>query len=192
MFNCVVGPLIAILFAVTLPAMAFAGILPTREEVLAQVYPNATARPRRLFLTESQMAAVDREAGSKPPSPLVAQYTMVAGGRIIGRAYVDTHVVRTKKESLLICLDAQGSVRRVEATAFREPPEYQASDRWLEQYEGKTVEDDTRLGRDIRPIAGATLTSRAATHAVRRILALDRLLRKEAVETAAAPGGGLR
>lgn len=187
-----VGLAITVLFLAALQTPIFGGTLPSREEVLAQVYPNVIARPRRLFLSESQMAEVEREAGSRLASPLVALYTMVSSDRVIGRAYVDTHVVRTKKESLLVCLDARGTVRRVEATAFREPPEYQAPGRWMKQYEGKAMEDDLRLGRDVRPIAGATLTSRAATHAVRRILALDRLLRKEAGEVPGSSGGGVR
>ena len=59
----------------------------------------------------------------------------------------------------------------------REPPrEYQASERWLRQYEAKPLDDDLALQRAIRPIAGATLTAGAANTAVRRVLAIDHVL----------------
>lgn len=152
--------------------------LPTREEVLALVYPGAEFHPRRLFLTDRQMEAVRAAAGEGFPSPLVARYDVVKGGEQVGRAYVDTHLVRTKNQSLLICLDAEGAVLRVETTAFLEPPEYQAPQTWLAQYRGRVLTPDLQLHRRIRPMAGATLTAAAATRAVRRVLALDTLLQQ--------------
>lgn len=154
------------------------GELPSREEVLALVYPGAEFHPRRLFLTDKQMEAVRTVAGEGFPSPLVARYDAVKEGRPIGRAYVDTHLVRTKNQSLLICLDEKGAVLRVETTAFLEPPEYQAPPAWLAQYRGQVLTPDLQLHRRIRPVAGATLTAAAATRAVRRVLALDSLLQQ--------------
>ena len=94
----------------------------------------------------------------------------------MGRAYVDTHVVRTKRESLLISVDSNGTVRRIDVTAFLEPPEYVAPEPWLRQYDRRPLDDDLAIQRAIRPIAGATLTNRAVNGAVRRVLALDRIL----------------
>ena len=94
----------------------------------------------------------------------------------MGRAYVDTSTVRTKKETLLISLDAGGRVRRVDVTAFLEPAEFQAPDAWLRQYRGRTSIDELALNRAIRPIAGATLTARAVNAAVRRVPAIDQIL----------------
>ncbi len=161
------------LLACTVPLQAE---LPTREEVLALVYPGAELRPRRLFLTDQQMEQVRAAAGEGFPSALVARYDAVSEGEIVGRAYIDTHLVRTKNQSLLICLDARGVVLRVETTAFLEPPEYQVSEAWLAQYRGRELTPDLQLHRRIRPIAGATLTAVAVTRAVRRVLALDALL----------------
>jgi len=59
-------------------------------------------------------------------------------GVVVGRAYVDTHSVRTKKESLLIILDAAGVLRRVEITAFFEDPEHRAPESFYRQYDGKS------------------------------------------------------
>lgn len=148
----------------------------TREEVLSHIYPGASFRPERVFLTEGEMQGAAKESGEEIPTALIARYIVERAGVIVGRAYIDTHVVRTKKESLLICLNAEGQVMRVEVTAFLEPPEYRASEPWYGQFADKALSEDLRLQRDIRPIAGATLTAMAATRAVRRVLAIDGVL----------------
>ena len=149
----------------------------TRDEALAAVYPGATLEAERVFLTGAQQAAAAARSGEEVPSALVARYVARHGGCVVGRAYVDTHVVRTKRESLLIALAADGRLRRVEVTAFLEPREFRAPDAWLRQYVGRPLDDDLTINRAIRPIAGATLTSRATNAAVRRVLAIDAVLR---------------
>ena len=44
------------------------------------------------------------------------------------------------------------------------------------QYDGEKLDDDLSLKRDIRPVTGATLTARATTEAVRRVLAIHRVV----------------
>jgi hypothetical protein len=148
----------------------------TREEALAAVYPGAAIRAEQVFLTPAQQKQVLSRADADVTSALVARYIATRDGKTVGRAYVDTHVVRTKKESLLVSLDEDGKVLRIDVTAFLEPAEYQASQAWLRQYRGRTLTDDVTVNRAIRPIAGATLTARAANDAVRRVLAIDAVL----------------
>ena len=84
-------------------------------------------------------------------------------GEIVGYAYVDTHVVRTLPETVLVVIDSAGSVRRVEVVSFREPLDYVPREGWYRQFEGEQLDDDLQLKRDIRPVTGATLTARATT-----------------------------
>jgi hypothetical protein len=150
----------------------------TREEALAAVYPGASIRAEQVFLTPAQQKQVLTRGGVDVPSALVARYVASQNGMVVGRAYVDTHIVRTKRESLLVALDAGGAILRVDVTAFLEPAEYHASDAWLRQYRGRALDDDLAVNRAIRPIAGATLTARAANAAVRRVLAIDAVLER--------------
>ena len=161
-------------FAVGNYPLAAQGI--SRQEALAAVYPGANIRAEQLFLTAEQVKQVAARAGTGSGSALVARYVATRNSQIVGRAYVDTHTVRTKQESLLISLDAGGRVVRVDVTAFLEPPEYRAPEPWLGQYKGRGLDDDLTVNRAIRPIAGATLTTRAANTAVRRVLAIDETL----------------
>ena len=150
--------------------------LVTREEALAAVYPGAIVEAERVFLTAEQTRRVAELARVDVPSALVARYVARRGGQIVGRAYVDTHVVRTKRESLLISLEPQGRVRRIDVTAFLEPREYLALEPWLRQYNAKPLDNDLALQRSIRSMAGATLTAQATNEAVRRVLAIDQVL----------------
>jgi Na+-translocating ferredoxin:NAD+ oxidoreductase RnfG subunit len=148
----------------------------SREEALAAVYPRATIRAEQLYLTAAQLTLIADRVGDDSTPALVARYLAIRGDQVAGRAYVDTHVVRTKRESLLVSLDADGRVLRVDVTAFLEPPEYRAPQPWLNQFQGRPLDDNLNVDRAIRPIAGATLTTRAATRAVRRVLAIDATL----------------
>lgn len=169
----------------TIPAIALATMVAagsalaapvTREEALALAFPGAVIEDERVFLTPDQRERAASRAGEEIPSALVARYVARRDGVVVGRAYVDTNVVRTKKETLLIALDADGSVRRIDVTAFLEPAEYAPPAPWLQQYENRPLADDLALNRAIRPIAGATLTARAVNSAVRRVLAIDAVL----------------
>ncbi len=142
-------------------------------------YPGARIQSESIFLTDQQRKDAAAKAGVEISSALIARYLAMRDGKVVGRAYVDTHTVRTKKESLLILLDENGLVKRVEVTAFLEPQEYQASPAWYAQYQGKALNEDLNLQRAIRPVAGATLTALAANQAVRRVLAIDQILQQK-------------
>jgi hypothetical protein len=168
--------LAALILSAACVAVTYAAGLLTREEALALAYPGATFSAERVFLTAAQQQQAAEAAGRPVASALVARYLATKDGKAIGRAYVDTHVIRSKKETLLISLDEAGSVKRVDVTAFLEPPEYRPPSPFLNQYAGRALTDDLRLQRAIRPTAGATLTANAVTDAVRRVLAIDEVL----------------
>ncbi len=148
----------------------------TRDEALAALYPGAVIDAEWVFLTQAQTREAAELARMEMPSAVVARYIARRNGEVVGRAYVDTHVVRTKRESLLISLNPSGLVLRIDVTAFLEPREYLAPEHWLQQYDTRRLNDELSLQRAIRPIAGATLTAMATNTAVRRVLAIDQVL----------------
>jgi hypothetical protein len=166
----------AVLAAVVTLACATAGatVLITVEEALELAFPGAETTRETLFLTEVQMAEVEAAAGVEQKSAMVTRFVASRDGAAIGFAYLDTHRVRTLPETLLVVLGTDGEVRRVEVAVFREPLEYIPRRAWYDQFDGKTVSDDLALKRGIRPVTGATLTARATTEAVRRVLAIHR------------------
>jgi len=159
------------------PSMVYGQLsLISRQEALASLFPGATITSEQIFLTAEQIEKIENISREKVRWKLYLRFIATHEGQIIGLSYVDTHVVRTKRESLLISLSPGGHVLRIDVTAFFEPPEYIPDERWFGQYEGETVGPEIKLGRAIQPILGATLTSRAVNSAVRRIHAINAVL----------------
>lgn len=159
---------------------AYATVLITVEEALELIFPGATADRQTLFLSDQQREEIARLSGSEVKSSLATRFEATGdAGAVLGWAYLDTHPVRTLPETLMIVLDANGAVKRVEVVTFREPIEYMPREGWYGQYEGRKLDDDLALKRGIRSVTGATLTARATTESVRRILALHRVVEGE-------------
>ena len=134
----------------------------------------------RVILTREQMAAVAALARVGMQGRIFPRYVARRDGVVVGRAYVDTHTPKTERQSLLVSLDTEGRVKRVDVTVFFEPAQYMAPQDWLRQFDGRMLRDDLAVRRGIRPIAGSSFTGRAISNAVRRVLALDRVLQAEA------------
>ena len=171
-----------VLLAVTSGAVASGaqeGVI-TRSEALGAVYPGAAVTRDRVILTREQVAAVADLARVGMQGRIFPRYVARRDGAVVGRAYVDTHTPKTERQSLLISLDAEGRIKRVDVTVFFEPAQYMAPRDWLRQFDGQVLHERLAVRRGIRPIAGSSFTARAISDAVRRVLALDRVLQAEA------------
>ena len=162
--------------AVALAPAASAAVYLTQDKALALAFPAGTTVERQaVFMTDVQLAKAREAAGPGIPveSALVTRYIgKDASGRVVGTAYCDTHRVRTLEETLMVVVGPDGKVARVEILAFGEPPDYLPKHAWLDQFKGHALDQDLSVKRGIRGITGATLSSQAATDAVRRILAI--------------------
>lgn len=161
----------------------------TQDEALALAFPDAdTVERRTAYLDEAQLARVGELAGDGVAAPpgIVTHYVAVRGGRPTGVAYFDAHRVRTLDEVLMVVVGDDGRIRRIETVSFREPPEYEAPDGWLELFGGRDLGPDLSLKGEIPTMTGATLTAEAVTDAARRVLALHRVVAP--LDTARAAG----
>ena len=148
----------------------------TADEALHLVFRDGSVERQTVFLTAEQRARARQLAGGEIKSALVNPYHATHDGKDAGTAYFDTHVVRTLPETLMVVIDPQGKVARVEVLAFAEPEDYLPPGRWYSQFVGQGLSDELALGHHIRSVTGASLTARATTEAVRRVLALHQVL----------------
>ena len=149
----------------------------TRDAALQRVFgPRAAVERRTAFLTPAQLAQARLAAGAPIEASHVSYYEGTQGDSLLGRAYLDTHRVRNEHETLLVVIGADGRTRAVDILAFHEPTDYQPPPRWLATLRDRTLSRRLRPGDEVDAISGATLSARAATDAVRRILALDSIL----------------
>jgi hypothetical protein len=155
---------------------AGASDLVTVEEALDLAFPGAAVTRETLFLTDSQMAAVEARTGERPPSALTTRYRAETAGGITGWAYLDTHRVRTLPETLIVIVGPDGTIVSIEVVSFREPLDYLPPESWYRQFDGRRLDDELDLKRGIRPITGATLTARSTTDAARRVLSIHSVL----------------
>jgi Na+-translocating ferredoxin:NAD+ oxidoreductase RnfG subunit len=168
---------LASLILVLLPcAHAAARVQLTQEEALALAFPEARVERESVFLSDEQAARAAELAEWEMKKKLVVAYRAWRDGKLVGTAYFDTHIVRSLPETLMVVVAPDGRVRRVEVLAFSEPPEYQPREPWYAQFSGQRLDQGLKLKRNIRAVTGATLTARATLEAVRRVLALHRVI----------------
>ncbi|MCX7894436.1 MAG: hypothetical protein N2447_00560 [Thermoanaerobaculum sp.] len=152
-----------------------ARVLQTPEQALQLAFPGCTLEQRTLYLTAEQKSALKAQGFDSVPG-LVTQYRVYRGEELVAFAYWDTHRVRTLPQTLLVILDPQGAVLRVELLAFAEPPDYLPREGWYRHVVGTSLQRPPVVGDTVPPVAGATLTAHATTAAVRRILALHQVV----------------
>ncbi len=176
-----------VLAGIAMASAAESKVLLSMEEAMALAFPGAAIERRTVYLSAPELARAAELAGSPVASAIVHPYVATRGGSWSGTVYFDTHQVRTLAETVMVAVDSVGHVLRVEVIAFEEPPDYLPRGAWYEQFETRGLAPELALGRAIRGVTGATLTARATTGAVRRALALDRVIGERAAPGKEAP-----
>ena len=147
-----------------------------QDEALAIAFPPPLRVERKtLFVDDAQARRVETEAGSRLDSRVITYYVGRDAKGLEGFAYFDTHLVRTFPETIMVVVEPDGFLRRIDILSFAEPEDYLPRDAWLRQFKGRTLDTDLNLRRGIRALTGASLTASAITTACRRILALHRV-----------------
>lgn len=170
---------LAVVMLFSMPAVAAAGVYLTVGEALEMAFPECEIVRQTIYLTEKQKTDAGDLARAELNSAIIYPYVAVKEGRIAGVAYFDRHVVRTLDETIMVAIDPNGKVSRVELLVFNEPPEYIPPDAWYRLFPGQRLDDRLAVNRGIRGILGATLTTRSTTDAVRRMLAIHHVIKDQ-------------
>jgi hypothetical protein len=155
----------------------------TPDEALALAFPECVVERRTEYLTRDEEKRVESVLHAELDGRVVRPYVATKDGKLVGTAYFDAHRVRTKNEVLMLVVAPDERLKRVEVLSFAEPAEYLPKPVFYAQFAGKRLGDELTVGRDVRGIAGATLSANAAAGAARRALAVHRVL----AERVAAP-----
>ena len=175
---CSRTPALAVALSLILIASAASAVVyRSQDDALKDAFPDADKiEPRAFILDDAQTARIEALAEVKLERKLWTIFVAHQADAVLGYALLDVRTVRTMPEALLIVLTPDGAVRSVRVLAFHEPTEYQPTERWLGQLDGRRLGPDLQLKRDIQAIAGATLSSQSVTRAVRTALALYQVL----------------
>lgn len=174
----------AIVLAIAPAAPARATVYLSDDAALRGLFSQADAfQPVTIALDATQRAAVDAAGGHQAAHGPLRAWTARRQGQVIGHAFIDQVVGRQDFITYAVGIDAAGKLRPVQVLEYRESHGGEIRNpRWLAQFDGRSSVGALRFGKDIKNIAGATLSSEHVTAGVRRILAIW--------QAAFAPAGG--
>jgi len=169
-----------------LASVAQAKVYLSTAEALSLAFQGCEVKEQTVYLSDEQRQATAALAQAPVESSLVRQYIGLCDGQIAGTAYFDTHRVRTLPETLMVVIDAQGRISRIEVLSFTEPEEYLPPAGFYGQFAGRALEETLSFKRaSLRRVTGATLSCSATMDAARRSLALHQIIGSR------VSGGGL-
>lgn len=165
------------LAAFAMTANAQATVYLTVEQAQSTMFPNERLTPAFRDLEPAQIDAIKKASGAAPLSKQLQAWRAHDGGWFI----VDRVVGKHEFITYAVALTAQGIVRDVEILEYRET--YGGEIRnpnWRAQFAGKRFGSPLQLGKDIKNISGATLSSRHVTDGVRRLVATYQIVLSKA------------
>jgi hypothetical protein len=144
------------------------------DQALANAFPAGVTVTRKVvWITAEQAAEIERRAGSPLPRRVVQGYEGRRGDQVVGYAFVDDVIGKTEPITYMVTIAPDATVMRLDLLVFRETHGYEIErSSWRDRFRGKRLGSDLRVGRDIDKITGATLSCRAVTDGVRRLLAV--------------------
>jgi Na+-translocating ferredoxin:NAD+ oxidoreductase RnfG subunit len=146
----------------------------TVDQALANAFPKDVQVTRKVvWITADQAAEIERRAGSPLPRRVVQAYEGKRGEDVVGYAFVDDVIGKTEPITYMVTITPDTTVERLDLLVFRETHGYEIErSSWRDRFRGERLGNDLRVGRDIDKITGATLSCRAVTDGVRRLLAV--------------------
>lgn len=154
--------------ALALPTTIHATVYLTVEQAQAAMFPHQSLTPSFRQLTPAEIDAIKRASGEAPLSRDLRAWRAQDGGWFI----VDRVIGKHEYITYAVALTRDGAVRSVEILDYRETYGGEVrSAAWRQQYVGKRFGAPLQLGKDIKNISGATLSSRHVTDGVRRLVA---------------------
>ena len=163
------------------PAPLHATVYLTADAARQAMFPGATFASHDLAFSAEQRKLIAKASGVGTFDKVQRVWEAREGGNRAGWFIVDRVLGKHEMITYAVALSADGSVKRVEVLEYRET--YGGEIRnpaWRQQFVGKRYGASVQLGKDIKNISGATLSSRHVTDGIRRLLATYQLLLRNA------------
>jgi Na+-translocating ferredoxin:NAD+ oxidoreductase RnfG subunit len=94
------------------------------------------------------------------------------GGALLGFAEIKNVKGKDQPITFLVAIDSVNALKDVDVLVYREPQGGEvAYEPWRKQFRGKTASAPLLVGKDIKNISGATISSHSVTLGVRQALA---------------------
>lgn len=142
------------------------------EQALAKVFPGADRLEKETVrLSPEQKARVERRLGWRLAEDAYVVHRGFRGEEPLGYAVITEEIGKYKPITFVVQASPDFRAERVEVLVYREPRGGEVRKaRFLRQFRGKKAESPLRINRDIINITGATLSVRAMSAGVKRVL----------------------
>jgi hypothetical protein len=132
----------------------------------------------RLTISALERETVRTQSGQHYTADSVWMLASFAGDSGMGYAIIDNVKGKDQFITYSVLVGRELEVRDIEILAYREPYGGEVKNTsWLKQFHGKQPGDQLRPGREIKNITGATISARAVTLGVRKMLTLLNVLK---------------
>lgn len=150
------------------------------EEAPRAVFPEADSFERKdVPVDDAMRRRMKKRIGRLKPSiwePFYITYTARKNGKIAGYAVIAEEIGKHRPITFIVGVTPQGEVQDVALMMYREPVGDEVRyEVFLKQFDDKRLEDPIFPRRDIKNITGATLSVRAMSRGVRKVLAFVEL-----------------
>jgi Na+-translocating ferredoxin:NAD+ oxidoreductase RnfG subunit len=145
------------------------------------MFPGASFVSRELAFTPQQRSTIAKASGVGTFDSVQRVWDVRSGNSRLGWFILDRVLGKHEMITYAVALTPDGAVKRVEILEYRET--YGGEIRnpaWRQQFVGKRFGPGVQLGKDIKNISGATLSSRHVTDGIRRLLVTYQLLLRNA------------
>lgn len=162
-FN-LVAPIIISIIILQLPVLCSAEVYLSTEAATKKIFPTLQRFEKKDFAIEGQRVKV---------------LTVYEAEKIIGWAVVTDEMGKARPITFLVGIGPKGEVLGIYVLEYREMFGSEIKRRsFLRQFQGKSLKSSLKIGQDIDAVTQATISSHAATLAVRRSLKIIEDLQK--------------
>lgn len=132
---------------------------------------------KTVALTAAELEKLSLAIGRKVELSKYSYFEVRVGAELLGRIFLLDVVGQSQPISFAIAVKPDGEVHDVQVLVYREAHGDEIRDRrFRRQFTGKKVRDSLVFGKDIEAVSGATISSRAATFAVKKALGLHEVV----------------
>lgn len=162
------------------PAISFAQHYYAPKEVLAYLFPNSqTVTFERKSLAPKQVDSIRKILRIKDIKTDWTIYVAKSKNKIDGYAIIDNVMGKEKPITYVVSISPEGVVNEVEILEYRESHGGQVKNKaYRKQFVGKSSSAPLQVGRDIRHVSGATISSKSIAFGVKRALTVWEALYK--------------
>ena len=151
----------------TTPIASYASVYMTVEQAQKLMLPAVSLQKVAIHLSDEQAKNLKKASCISYPLKTDQVYKGSDGSWFI----VDQALGKHEMITYAVAIAANGAIKQVEVLEYNESYGAQVHEAaWVQQFVGKTSTSALTLGKDIRNISGATLSSKHLTESIKRIL----------------------